>query len=114
MEPGVSLPETGRQFNDLEEAAWHMGRELARGLLERCLEALDEELYRDRPAGLRVHGVRTRSVLTLVGTVRFRRRYYRTSGGGTSFLLDEAVGLEPRRRLSKRVERLWPGYVRRP
>ncbi|MBT9258298.1 MAG: UPF0236 family protein [Clostridiales bacterium] len=51
--------------------------------------------------------MRSRSLLTKVGEIRFQRRYYRDQETGEQcFLLDEAMGLWPRRRYSPAVREM--------
>lgn len=58
------------------------------------LEGLEEELYKNRPAGWMVVGFRERVLVTRMGEIRLRRRLYREKGGGYHFLLDEHLGLK--------------------
>ena len=88
------LVEENDDFNELEEGLvkelFEVGRKVLRGILEH----LDEELMKGREEGLRNLGLRERTVLTRLGVLRIKRRYYRERGGRTRFLLDEALGWE--------------------
>jgi hypothetical protein len=57
------------------------------------LEALDEALFAQRPAGWRSVGFRRRTLVTRFGEVHFRRRLYRDERGKYHLLLDEYLGL---------------------
>lgn len=106
MEPKAIVPQSPLSFNDIEAAAWAAARRFAAELMRQHLANLDSGLAATRPAGLRHKGYRTRKVLTVFGDVEIRRRYYEDEHGRKRFLLDEAVGLEPRKRLSGRVRRV--------
>ncbi|MDD3717610.1 MAG: ISLre2 family transposase [Actinomycetota bacterium] len=86
------LVEEKDDFNELEDGLvkelFEVGRKVLRGILEH----MDAELMKERAEGLRHLGVRERTVLTRLGVLRIKRRYYRERGGGTRFLLDEALG----------------------
>ena len=60
----------------------------------------------ERDKGLKVLGSRQRTLVTSVGEITISRRLYRDKAGRHIFLLDQALGLEPRRRPSKRMEQL--------
>lgn len=95
-------------FRRLEEGCHRLGLEVTRRMLEVVLGELDAKLCRERDAKrLRLVHRKTRSLLTPVGEVRLARRYYvdRETGAGR-FLLDEALGLEPGRRISPWLEAL--------
>jgi hypothetical protein len=51
--------------------------------------------------------MRSRPLLTTVGEIKIKRRYYRdVETGEYHFFLDETLGLTPRRRVSQRLERM--------
>ena len=65
------------------------------------LERLDLTLMEERPEQLRNEGFRERTLVTRVGELRFSRRCYRDEETGKCrYLLDEALELAPRVRLS--------------
>lgn len=70
------------------------------------LERIDSELMKDREPGLEAVGFRKRTLITLFGDVRVRRRLYRDSEGNHRFLLDEAMGLDKGSRVSPRLQEL--------
>ena len=82
---------------DWEEELYREGCALMREEARRKLEALDEWLYVQAPAGWQVVGFRVRTVVCRFGEVTVRRRLYRDAGGGYHFLLDEYLGWEPHR-----------------
>lgn len=88
------LVEESNDFNELEEGLLKELFEVGRRVLRGILEHMDEELMKSRGEGLRHLGMRERTVLTRLGVLRIKRRYYRERGGGTRFLLDEALGWE--------------------
>ncbi len=88
------LMEENDDFNELEDGLVKELFEVGRKVLRGILESMDERLMKERTEGLRHLGVRERTVLTRLGVLRIRRRYYRERGGGTRFLLGEALGWE--------------------
>jgi hypothetical protein len=91
-----------RDFRELEVGIYRLVQEAARKMLEVALKRMDERLLlqRDRER-LEVVHTKTRKVLTAFGEIEVKRRYYRDREAGEGkFLLDEALGLEPRQRLS--------------
>lgn len=78
------------------------------GLARRCAaEAMglaltdrDREPRRSLPRGWRVHSVRSRTLATMTGDVRFERAYCRGAGGGYDFPLDAELDLPRGDRLS--------------
>nr|MBO2467885.1 hypothetical protein [Xanthomonadaceae bacterium] len=92
----------------LEKGIYRAMNEATRRLLEAACRHLDEQLLeqRDKRRLETIHK-KARTVLTPFGAVTIERRYYadRETGQGV-FLLDEALGLESRRRLSPRLEAL--------
>ena len=71
----------------LEEA-----RQDAKGFLE----WLDDELRQRCPAGWKVVGTRERTLVTLFGPVLIQRALYHDPQGKSCFLLDRALGWQPR------------------
>jgi hypothetical protein len=71
-------------------------------ILEQILKILDELLYADRDSErFIVKDIRLRSVETLFGTLWFKRRYYKDRENGAYVaLLDEALDLTKRSRIS--------------
>ncbi|MEX1384685.1 ISLre2 family transposase [Hydrogenibacillus schlegelii] len=93
-------------FSQLEEQVAEATRWLAREVMTLLLEQVDIELMeaRDTRKWRLVHA-KTRSILTLFGEQRNRRRFYRnTETGETAFLLDDALGLSSGQRVSDRLK----------
>ena len=67
------------------------------------LSALDARL--EVPRGWRSRGMRQRSVVTRMGTVRVSRRRFLDEHGRCRYPLDEHLGLEAARRISPAIER---------
>lgn len=57
------------------------------------LEAIDDELAKDRTKDLRMISRRPRTIVTKFGNLKIKRRMYRDRSGRGRFLLDEALGL---------------------
>ncbi|MEW6553224.1 MAG: UPF0236 family transposase-like protein [Actinomycetota bacterium] len=81
------LVEENDDFNDLEDGLikelFEVGRKVLRGILEH----VDAELMKSRAESLRHLGVRERTVLTRLGVLRIKRRYYRERGAVHLFTL---------------------------
>jgi len=60
------------------------------------MEWLDDELRERCPAGWKVVGYRKRTLVTLFGPVLIQRALYQNPRGKTCFLLDQALGWQPR------------------
>jgi hypothetical protein len=101
MDCGSSVLPEARNINALEEAVWRRACAWARVEFVAVLERLDLTLMEERPEQLRNAGFRERTLVTRVGELRFRRRCYRDAETGKyRHLLDEALELAPRVRLS--------------
>ncbi len=59
------------------------------------LEAIEERLYRARPACWKIIGFRERTLVARFGDVRIKRRLYQDESGSYHFLLDEHLGWLP-------------------
>lgn len=74
------------------------------------LQTLDDELLKHRAEGLVCVGKRSRTILTKIGEIRITRRLYRKATNGKKarcrFLLDEALKIQPRRRVTHGLLRL--------
>jgi hypothetical protein len=106
MEPKSIVAQDLVGFNDVEASIWAIARQFAVEITQRFLADLDDRLAADRPAGLRHKGYRVRRLVTVFGEVEMRRRYYADRAGKARFLIDEHLGLDPRRRLSEQVRRV--------
>ena len=102
-----------RPGRGLDEAEQYLGEEISQTvceLLGAYYEELDAQLREDkagrREAGLVVERCgEKREVLSLIGTVRYERTYYRRRAGGYEYPVDAVVGLEPYQRVSGGVGR---------
>ncbi len=94
----ISIPEGPITFKTLERELFGACRELFVNLLGRLLEALDQQLRESRDLQrYELRGVHKRDVETFLGTVQFKRRYYRDHEAGEYvYLLDRLLCL-PRR-----------------
>jgi len=80
--------------------------EIARKMTKAILEKIDKVLMKERPEGLKEEGLREHWVTTIFGDVKIRRRLYRDKEGNSCFLLDKAMGLRKRSRISPRIEEI--------
>lgn len=99
------LKEAG-DFKQLEEKVHSLTQQVSGMLITFALEELDQKLLSRKDEGLKVAGSRERTLVTSVGEIKIRRRLYRSESGEYIFLLDQALGLEPRRRISQRMQEL--------
>lgn len=99
---------SSNELGELEERIQRAAQKAAGSLLAYALEEVDRRLMAKRDQKkLKVIGTRTRTLTTVFGDVRIRRRLYRdTKTKKAAFLLDEALGLESRARLSPRMSAL--------
>jgi hypothetical protein len=89
-------------FAALEQMGFKLLGELVAQMMAKVLKVMDEALFegRDR-ARYESNGSRPRSVQTLFGELQYSRRVYRDRRSGELVaLLDEALGLESRARMS--------------
>lgn len=93
---------------ELEEKIQRLVQKTAGQLLEWSLNEIDARLAKDQePGKYENKGIRIRTLITTVGEIEIKRRYYREiETGRYCFLLDEALGLAPRKRVSPRLERM--------
>ncbi len=89
-------------YAELEARLFRLVQEVTCRLLGACYERIDEQLMRERDRKrLKVVHFKERTLVTPFGELRIKRRYYRdVETGKGRFLLDEALGLKPRSRLS--------------
>lgn len=92
-------------FRDLEERSFRVSQDAARRLLMLACASLDKQMLAEREKSrLKPVHRKRRRLLTWFGEVELERWYYRDRETGESgFLLDEALGLAPRQRLSPLV-----------
>lgn len=89
-------------FCEIEQILWKELRELFCQTLKELLEGLDQKIFESRDKNkYKVCEVRDREIETLVGPVKFKRRAYRDEETGQrTFLLDQALKLAKRDRIS--------------
>ena len=95
-----TVPSDCRSFKALEEHVRQKGAEFLQAALRELLERLDKELAGQRPRGRTLKDLQPRTLDTLVGPVTYRRRRYRDRAGRYRYLLDEALSLNKRQRVS--------------
>ncbi|MGI6406413.1 MAG: ISLre2 family transposase [Syntrophaceticus sp.] len=93
---------------ELEKDVQKLVQQIAARLLEFSLNEIDTRLSKKKePGKYKNLGIRSRPLLTTVGEIELKRRYYKDRETGEHhFLLDESLGLVPRRRISPRLERM--------
>ena len=69
-------------------------------ILSKCIERFDASLRENRPAGWTVHEYASRTFITLLGEVSFKRTIYLDNYGRRRAWADELLGIVPRMRLS--------------
>lgn len=84
-------------INTLEKAAL----ELARQIMEKAIEKLEEELFKNKDKNLEVVRFLERTISTKVGNIKLRRRLYKDQKTGERvILLDKKLGLKKKKRVS--------------
>lgn len=104
----VSAIGSASNMSELEKTIQTLVQQIAARLLEFTLDEIDKSLAEKREPGKYENlGMRSRPLLTTVGEIKIKRRYYRdVETGEYHFFLDETLGLTPRRRVSQRLERM--------
>jgi len=99
------LSEHPCDFAILEERLMRSFGEFMREMVPRLLEAWDEKLAAERDRNeWELIQRKPRTVVSTLGEITYRRRYYRNrKTGERRFLLDEVAGFDPRRRLSGKL-----------
>ena len=87
-------------FADLEREAIDLGHRCMAEALGLALEALDAHLLANRPAGLRPHDVRPRTLASEIGDVSFSVRRYRDELGRDVYPLADALDVAYGARIS--------------
>lgn len=95
-------------LEEMEEQIQALVQKAAGMLLVEALQGIDSKLGGQRDtAELKNIGMRSRTIITCFGEITYRRRLYQnTKTKEYHFLLDETMGIEKRRRLSPRMEKL--------
>jgi len=89
-----------RSLTDLtkwDEEVFEVVSKIACGCAAAILEAIDDELAKERNGDLRMISKRPKTIVTKFGSLKIKRRMYRDGSGRGRFLLDEALGLIPGR-----------------
>ncbi|EJY56810.1 hypothetical protein URH17368_0509 [Alicyclobacillus hesperidum URH17-3-68] len=92
-------------FAVLEEEVSRALTSLGAEVITSVLEAWDEKLVAERDRNeWELVQCKPRTIVSTVGEITYRRRYYRNrKTGERRFLLDDAAGFDPRRRLSGKL-----------
>ena len=101
----VGLFSDARDFGSLEEQVHRLVQEASRMVFVWVLEGIDEKLSRDRDKhALELVRLSRRTMDSSFGELTIKRRLYRDRRTGSyRFLLDEALGWEPRQRVTPRL-----------
>lgn len=84
-------------INTLEKAVL----ELARQMMEKAIETLEEELFKNKDDNLEVVRIIERTISTRVGNIKLKRRLYKDKRTGEAIiLLDRKLGLRKKKRVS--------------
>jgi len=103
----VNLLGESHDFAELERGVQILTQQVAGNLLGAILEAMDQELMAERDKSLRLVGTRSRTIQTLFGEIKIKRRLYRnTETNKAKFLLDETIGLPAYERISGNLSRM--------
>jgi hypothetical protein len=102
------MPIEGIKFDELEELAFDISRQIGCKAIEGFLGDLDDGLRKERPKGeLENRGKVFKHILTRLGDVKYSRvRYKEKSTGRSRYLVDEAMGLELDQRISLSRQKL--------
>jgi hypothetical protein len=96
-----------QNVDELEERVQRLVQEAGAKMLEEALSHIDLQLNSERDPVLKNVGRRSRTLVTSFGEITVKRRLYRNQKTGAyRFLLDEALGIPERRRVTPRVTRL--------
>jgi len=109
LEKGIlEAARESRDFEELEEKVQRLIQEATRIMLGNLLTTIDDEMLADKEKEeLKVVGNRTRGIITTVGEIKIKRRLYEDKETNKyHFMLDEALGIEKGKRVSKRMEKL--------
>lgn len=96
-----------RDVGELEERVQRLVQQAGGKMLEEALAHIDLKLSGERDPALKNVGQRSRTLVTSFGEITVKRRIYRDQETGAyRFLLDEALGLPERQRVTPRMTRL--------
>lgn len=104
----INALKSAESMVELEEEIQTLVQQVAAHLLEFALYEIDTRLAKERnPEKYKNIDTRSRTMITTLGVIEIKRRYYKdTETGKNHFLLDETLGLMSRRRVSPRLERM--------
>ncbi len=96
-----------RNVDELEERVQRLVQQAGGKMLEEALAHIDLELSGKRDPALNNVGQRSRTLFTSFGEITVKRRLYRNQKTGAyRFLLDEALGIPERQRVTPRMTRM--------
>lgn len=102
MTAGYFLPKllTCEDFDRFEEIIQVEGRAILAAAMQRCIESFDQLVRQHIPRSWSIHEVKSRTILTLLGEVTYRRTIFLDEFGRRRILTDELLGIPKRTRLS--------------
>jgi hypothetical protein len=93
----TSISKEGRDFKSIEREIFETMCRVACGMIRQYLEWRDKSIMALRDTKkYRMIDIRETTIKTVMGEVRYKRRYYKRRTGGYVFLLDEAMGMDKR------------------
>ena len=87
-------------LRDFEEFAVREGTKILRKAMEHSLEKLDDKLFSERTHDFSVKEKRSRSLASTLGDLKFTRRIYIDKYGNSAAILDEALDVGYRSKIS--------------
>ena len=98
----INLDTQNLNFDQLEQMAFDVTRQIGRKVLEKVLEDIDQKLKEERPKGtLKNTGKRPKVLMTRLGDIRYERtRYIDHQTGKSRYLLEEKLALKQNQRMS--------------
>lgn len=87
-------------LRDFEEFAAQEGTKILREAMEKSLEKLDDKLFNQRTHDFSVKEKRSRSLASTLGDLKFTRRIYVGKYGNSAAILDEALDVDYRSKIS--------------
>ncbi|MDR0515014.1 MAG: UPF0236 family protein [Coriobacteriaceae bacterium] len=88
-------------FSSFSQHCRVVGLILVRAAMIRSMERFDDMLMYEVPASWTLLDRRMRTVITMLGEIKYKRRSYKDEYGNTHYLLDEVLGIAPYQRFDK-------------
>lgn len=101
-----AAPDFNSSLENLEHIIYQKAMEWARNTYRAVLDCIDEQIMRKRAKQFKIVRKDETWYTTILGSVRVKRRYYRSPDGSYHYLLDELIGLTKHRHISRQVQSL--------